>query len=622
VFKPSAGGPAPLCPEPSTGVPQARTIKAEALLRESSPKQAQIHKQGLDQQRSDITDYAGRVGIEIVRWETIVESASKWERPLWERVVQGVIERHLRRENDAVLFDRPDRETRNLLASAPSLSKLLKAGVRVFFASEEFELDPRNPKALDQYFDKADDARSYANSVSRGWRRVHHTRAKKGKHPTNQRLFGFIYQNDQRVLDEAMLPFAREAITRVRRDKQLSPVVRWLWSKGVTALNSASALRRWLQNPALKGETSACGEIIQHEGLISSIEWDEVQAILKENSPRPSRKGYLPIPFVCGCGTRMKADKHQRKHLPPRVYVHCPRCHKPYYRLDRLLPMISLATLAYIGDKREFLRDSVVKGELRERVLTDLEDVSKAKNRLKAQWKALFDRKADWRGPKEILDEKEESLLSQESHLKEKENRLLGELNELPKVEVIDIEDAWDQALAPYTVHFTSISLTPPTVDDRTPEGQALKLLYQDPPSSFYKINNLKPLYLNPTTWPKPGEGCIVPEPLACPDIPHGWGSGGWKTPEQFKSAFLSLDGWVWNLLRDLKAEAFLDQGHFRLRFYLQVNPRRPNKTHRCISPCRHPGLRQFQGECEPCCRRRSNLCPPKERLPWHFPAG
>jgi len=598
-------------------------MKVVGILRESSKEQAKKDRKGLQDQEEEILKFATESGMEVAFWETVVESASHWDRPIWESEIEEVIKHYGRGEVGGIIFDRVDRETRNLFASIPILNRALRAGLRVFFAKERFELDPKDPEVERRYLDKAIRAIGYREVVSESWKTVHHRRAGKGLHPTNQRLFTFCYEDKKRVLDEAVVPFALEAINLFLRDKQLSPVVRWLWSKDFTVLNSASALRRWLQNPALKGETNACGEVIHHDALISSTEWDEVQAILKENSPRPSRKGYLPIPFICGCGTRMKADRHKRKTIAPRIYVHCPCCHKPNYRLDRLLPMVSLATLVYIGDKHDFMNDSVVKAELRERVLADLQDVEKAQARLKNEWRSLLDGlvEKEWKGPKAILDEKQQSLASQEAALEEKESRLLAELKDLPEIQVIDIKKAWEDAIAPYEVHFTRLRSTPPTLDFAHPEDHALKLL-QGPPSSFYKINNMKPFYLDPIYLDPSGpEGCIVPEPLTTDaDIVSVWDSGRFQPSEQLKSA-VRLDSWVWNLLRDLRAEAFLDQGRFKLRFNLRVNPRRPNKTPWYTSPCSRPAIRLFPEECGLCSPLRWRTRQPKGISPGRYPA-
>ncbi|MBA7607954.1 hypothetical protein ES703_15124 [subsurface metagenome] len=585
---------------PLSGVSPQNRIKAEGILRESSPKQAQAHKQGLDQQSNEIAQFARELGAEIVRWETIVESASRWDRPVWETVIDGIIQRHLRSDNDAIIFDRVDRETRNLFASVPILDKALRAGIKVYFAADELELDPRNPEVTDQYLNKADEARSYAKAISKGWRRVHHNRARHGKHPTGQRLFGFRYDEDEnRILDEALVPIAREAVKRVIREKLLSPVVRWLVDEQhVTALNSLGALRRWLENPALKGETHACGEVINHQALLSPEEWDEVQRILDDNKgKRTPRKGYLPIPFFCQCGARMRAERHDT-----RVYIRCRACcRKPYLRLDRFQSMLNLATLTYIGEKRHLFSDARVKAEIRARALASLDENRKAQNRLGTSWGAFLDQKMDWKGPRETLERKEQSLISQQATLEEEENHLLDQLVKLPKIEVVDIQEAWEEALKPYEVIFSGpFSPEPPKLDEQNPNELALKSLLETVPE-FYKINNLRPPYPSRVS----GDGVeVIPEPLAAQgtDIPSGWSDQGWQPPEQFKDVIKPpLEDSVWDFWKNLGAEAFLDdQGHTKLRFQLRVAPRRLNETPRSSSLVRPTHWIPFELTIEP----------------------
>ena len=537
-------------------------MRAIGILRESSEKQVQEDRQGLDDQRREISDFAAKSGLEIIDWKTVVESASRWDRPQWEAKIDEVIEQHDRGEIDAIIFHRFDRETRNPFASVPIIDRALRSGVEVYFAADEFTLDPRDPDAVYRYVEELSQGVAYARAVSKGWRRVHHRRARRNKHPTNQKLFGFRYDDGDRVLDEAAVPFAREAVDMFLKNKLLSPVVRWLQSH-CPGLNSPSALRRWLQNPALKGETYACGEVINHPALLSPEEWEEIQGVLKQNrGRRVPRKGYLPIPFFCKCGGRMVAERHDT-----RVYIRCRRCSgQPFLRLDRLQAMISLATVIYVQEKHYF--DNVeIKANIRARVITDLDENRRAKNRLSAQWEAfLLQKMGDWRGPKEILAKKEKELISQEAALNEKENRLLHQLGQLPEVEVIDIQQAWEEALLPYEVHFLR-SMSP---------------IAQDEEDRRMVVDGYRP-------GPLPGAGVEIPAWVSVQGydgIPNGWGSHGWNPSKEFRRIFPPMENWIWAFLKDLRAEAFLSQGRIKLRFQLRVTARRSNRTPSYTFPC------------------------------------
>lgn len=532
-------------------------MKVWAILRESSESQIAKDRRGLGDQRAEITDFAAESGMEIAGWETVVESASRWSRPQWEKEMDELILRHHRGEIDGVVFHRIDRETRNVFSSIPILNRALESGIRVYFATDKLELDPRDPEVLDHYLDEATEARAYVKAVSKGWRRVHHRRARAGKHPTNQRLFSFRYDEDERVLDEGTVPIARAAIDLLLKNRLLSPVLQWLQGRGVSNFNSVTALRRWLQNPALKGETNACGEVIKHEGLISADIWDEVQAVLDVNrGRRPPRKGYLPIPFFCSCGGRMTAERHDT-----RVYIRCRQCQgKPYIRLDRFKDMLNLATMLYVQEKRFSFGEVEVKAEVRERVLRDLDEVGKAMKALDAKWEALLEQKMAWRGPKATLEKKEQALMFQQEALQERQSQLLDQLRQLPEIEVVDVQRAWEEAIRPYQVHFTP-PYTPADIEQQN----------QTCPSEWYQPG------------PAPGEGIEIPASLSVQGdgVPSSWDGEVWEPPEQFKRIVPpALDEWVWDFWKSLRAEAVLDHGRVKVRFDLRVSTgRRANRT-------------------------------------------
>ena len=540
-------------------------MKVVGILRESSEEQAKKDRKGLQDQEEEILEFAAESGMEVVFWETVVESASHWDRPVWESEIEEVIKRYGRGEVGGIIFDRVDRETRNLFASIPILNRALRAGLRVFFAKERFELNPKDPEVERKYLDKAIRAIGYREAISESWQTVHHRRAGKGLHPTNQRLFSFCYNEDEnRVLDEAVVPIAQQAVEMFLREKFLSPIIRWLQhDHRIFALNSPSALRRWLQNPALKGETLACGKVIQHQALVSPEVWEEIQSILDHNKGcRAPRRGYLPIPFFCSCGARMRAERHDT-----RIYLRCRNCcRKPYLRLDRFQAMLSLGTMTYIQEKRPIFGDLQLKAEIRERVIAKLDENTKALNRLKANWGTLLEQKMGWRGPKEILEKKEDSLISQQATLEEEKNRLLYQLTQLPQIEVVDVQQAWDEALRPYEVHFTN------------PMS-----------SAALEEENRRMVFEGYQPGPPPGGGLEIPHELSIQGagIPSGWGNHSWDPPEEFRRVVPPrLEDAVWELLKDLRAEAFIDQGRVKLRFQLKVTPRRLNKTSSYIFPC------------------------------------
>lgn len=559
-------------------------MKAIGALRESSGKQVGDGREGLEDQRISISEFAHELGIEVVGWEIAVESASKWDRPQWEAVIDRVIERHRRSEIDALIFHKVDRETRNPLSSVPPIERALRAGIRIYFAADKLLLDPHDPVAVYRYVQKMAEANAYAKTVGERWKDVHHRRAQRNKHPTNQKLFGFRYEDDKRMLDEVMVPIAREAIQRFLKCRLLSPVLRWLKDEQkIGVLNSIGALRRWLQNCALKGETQACGQIIHHDALVDDKTWEAIQIILTRNKGnRAPRKGYLPIPFHCCCGARLIPERHDS-----RVYIRCRACNrKPHLRLDRFQAMLSLATVSYINERRYLSSDARFKAEVRARVLASLAENRKALARLKTSWEAFADLKMEWKGPKETIEKKEQSLISRQATLEEEENRLLEQLAKLPQIEVLNVQEAWEEVIKPYEVIFSPPLIPdPPKFDEQNPDELLLKSLIGTVPE-FYKINNLRPFY--PSQKDESGDSVLIPEPLSLQgvDIPNGWSDQGWQPSEKFKSIIAPIENWVWDFWRSLDAEAFLDdRGHIKLRFQLKVLPRRLNETPRYTSP-------------------------------------
>ncbi len=121
----------------------------------------------------------------------IQESASGWNRPKFEAVVNEAIELHRRGEIQAVLFPRVDRETRFLFSSVPLLNKIMGAGLEVYFAEEQLFLDPNDPDAVQRYTDKVKAAQDYIATLRRNTMKGRKKRVKKGRLPTGTRMTGF-----------------------------------------------------------------------------------------------------------------------------------------------------------------------------------------------------------------------------------------------------------------------------------------------------------------------------------------------------------------------------------------------------------------------------------------------
>lgn len=125
-------------------IAQTETLSDQSLrfycfLRESS--HGQKDKYGPLAQRRDMEKFAATWpgGPHIIKFSrTVIESATKWQRPIWEQAITEGIRCFKAGEVNAFLFGRVDRETRNPFASVPIMKLALDAGVKVFFAQDRF----------------------------------------------------------------------------------------------------------------------------------------------------------------------------------------------------------------------------------------------------------------------------------------------------------------------------------------------------------------------------------------------------------------------------------------------------------------------------------------------------
>ena len=97
----------------------------------------------------------------IVHTEPVVESATHWERPLWEQAIGEGITAYRQGLVDAFLFPRVDRESRNPFASMPVIRKALDAGIKCFFAQDKSSLDPKDWDSIEKYANEIREAMAY-----------------------------------------------------------------------------------------------------------------------------------------------------------------------------------------------------------------------------------------------------------------------------------------------------------------------------------------------------------------------------------------------------------------------------------------------------------------------------
>ncbi len=186
------------------------------FIRVSGPKQKD--KYGPKVQRRDFEAFAkswpnGPHYLSPDDSATVVESATKWDRPIWEQAIAEGIRRFRAGLVDAFLMGRVDRETRNLFASIPIIRLAIDAGVPVFFAQEKLHLNPNDPEAMDRYMKEAQDAAAYIRKLVKNTAPGRLARAKDDqKLPCNTTMFGFNVIDGRRVVNEAQAAAILQAI--------------------------------------------------------------------------------------------------------------------------------------------------------------------------------------------------------------------------------------------------------------------------------------------------------------------------------------------------------------------------------------------------------------------------
>jgi DNA invertase Pin-like site-specific DNA recombinase len=134
--------------------------------------------------------------------------------------------------------------------------------------------------------------------------------------------WGFIVVGDKYdktlVPDPAKVKYLKGMVSRALRGDTFSSIARWLELEGVETVHG----KKWMQNtvsgilrsPSLKGRRiDAAGKVeLKHEGIMSSAEWNELQAAL---DARPGRRGKITAETALLTGV-----------------IFCDRCHSPMYR--------------------------------------------------------------------------------------------------------------------------------------------------------------------------------------------------------------------------------------------------------------------------------------------------
>lgn len=164
------------------------------IIRVSS--QDQMKGYGPDNQwNDDVIPNAPLLGLEVSEQyrRIIQESATGWNRPLFESTVREAIALYQKGEIEALLFPRQDRESRFIYGSFPLLIEVIKTGLEVYFAREKFRLDPNNTETTERYLNKASQAQAYVETMKINTARGRKARALRGKLSGGHSPFGYSY---------------------------------------------------------------------------------------------------------------------------------------------------------------------------------------------------------------------------------------------------------------------------------------------------------------------------------------------------------------------------------------------------------------------------------------------
>ena len=238
--------------------------KAFVIIRVSS--QDQLKGYGPDVQwLDDVIPNAPLLGLEVSEQykRVIQESATTWERPKFEGLMREALALYAKKEIEALLFPRVDRESRFLFGSFPLLCEVVRSGLKVFFARERLELDPNNPESTERYFSKATQAQAYIETMKINTMRAKRRLADKGILPTGtgKGLYGYKWdkENKRRITIEYESKIVQLIFTMLADGVGCFNVARTLNEKGIPTKTggkwSARTIYNMAGNPSYTGMT-------------------------------------------------------------------------------------------------------------------------------------------------------------------------------------------------------------------------------------------------------------------------------------------------------------------------------------------------------------------------------
>jgi hypothetical protein len=345
-------------------------MKAFTIIRVSG--EDQLRGYGPDSQwADDVVPNAPLLGLEVSEGlrRVIQEPATTWDREKFGTAVKEALESFHQDVVQAIIFPRVDHETRFIFGSFPILCEVIRAGMRVYFGRERFELNPNDNESVSRYLRKAEEAQAYVETMRLNTMRGRRRRAERNHMmPTARSKFAHDYHPYRR--DWSKIPDATSGRYTVNAEK--ASLVRqwtdWILDNGYSTNRCCrltkerygiqlcrSTIVEALSDPAMIGKFYAYRTMDVRSPTKSKRktikkdekDWllvyeDPAQAILsadqfyalkekfernRANSPRSTKHWYPPLRSIifCACGRRMVATTFgQKEHRQPRY--RCIQC--------------------------------------------------------------------------------------------------------------------------------------------------------------------------------------------------------------------------------------------------------------------------------------------------------
>jgi len=285
------------------------------------------------------------------------ESATGWERPLFEAAVREAMSLYQVGRVQALLFPRVDRETRFIFASFPLLTEVIQSGMEVYFAREKLFLNPNDPESIERYLNKATQAQAYIQTMKFNTSQAKKRLLREGKLPqgTGVGMYGYDWnrQTKRRDINEAEAEIVKEIFNRAALGESLVSIVRDLNQRGVPTKVAKDGeqkrtvwyyinVKRMIRNEAYIGRMHFCDTVLPDvtPAIISEDLFHAANAQLDKLKLREGRakheyllRGHI---FCAICGKPLVGHCLRRKYR----YYQCSTNTRPYENSGKKCPAL------------------------------------------------------------------------------------------------------------------------------------------------------------------------------------------------------------------------------------------------------------------------------------------